>query len=1254
MSDQRRNSLTSIATNKKEKKSKDSPRTVRFTLPLPESNEEACPEFNYRILLSSAEKKRKSKLKEDGYVNGVDPLAEDDDDKLKEIARQFEEKYGGGRKKHGRFEDYVDLGAGYDENDPFIDNTDAYDEVVPEEITTVHGGFYINCGALEFKEVSDQSDIEEIKDLKIRKRLKKPKLPDKRSTEIIKKRKFVSHEREILKKKKKRAIDDLVRKKAVTVKELLREKRESLEASSVAEIKEVQEQKKSVVNSISKPVSTSIVDVIESVVSAARGGEDSSKDSSSVVSKSGSGSAVSTDTEENRDAEVEEEKEKNTPKEEIKLPDNLTDDIRELVMGLKTAAKTSAEGKCKFFSPKVNTMLLNVEQKCQPLSCTSRQMVYGYLAFYLPCTKDTLMKRAKKLVVLAEEGKIKEPLRKLGEAVNKMMPPLLERFSRECQKVAEEKNVEESRSSVSDNEGNPENSKTPTRNPKIPRRRFPWTSELRELLCEVVRIKLQCADLKKSRKETAEDILRNFLEKEVKSLWPPGWMKVTALLRESRDARTSVMTKNKKTNVIKKQLPSTPVMPGPVATVLPAAPTLPTSAGMVNMAARVPKSASSMMPTNSCTVVPTVSVTKSQIPSNAKPKLSTSEVTYSASPRTKASSIVTANPSTRVHSPSNGVTITISPSASNGTIHVSPVSGVSKPSAPSISVNPVKSKVVGDITLKTSSASGKSSPTIPLEKQIVSGISVTKVKNSVEKIPAKGLDLSLSGANKSVSSAVPSNSNKVKNSSSVSIIPVTISSSSQKSPAAALPLINIPDCISVTPSIPSPVSTANVTATSNKPMSLKQRILHDTAKDRSNSSSIVNVSPPVNKLEEEGIEVIEIVADNVRTDAGNIKQRSAGIEVPGKLKTEFKKKKKLESTKEVESPTVLTALPEVRKPVIPTLSDKDAERKLNEETAAATDLLSQIINESLELPNPSSREVYHLDSKPLPPIHRSVIQKSVSPPPAPPVLSVTKESISNSSAKEDNDFKSEQSNCDAPQPDDAEESVQLEMDRVMKELRELQGHMSGENEPDATSVNYSPPKISSSVSVIPVNSVVNVRSQPLSKTTKEPDITCKPINQARRVSLGTGFQEEFQKHLFQDIPREVEPVGFKVAKNKAVYPVSSITKDNVSTPSEESASHSHGTVINSPQFGSRSNSNPASVYPKLPSAGVAEVPNNPCERRFPPATNSSILHMQDTVKSNAHNSQSGVQPSVIPTDDQFSLFQYLHSFSGSAQHSPPY
>ena len=52
MSEQKRGTLTS---NKKEKKSKASLKTVRFTLGLRESNEEACPEFYYSALLKSAE-----------------------------------------------------------------------------------------------------------------------------------------------------------------------------------------------------------------------------------------------------------------------------------------------------------------------------------------------------------------------------------------------------------------------------------------------------------------------------------------------------------------------------------------------------------------------------------------------------------------------------------------------------------------------------------------------------------------------------------------------------------------------------------------------------------------------------------------------------------------------------------------------------------------------------------------------------------------------------------------------------------------------------------------------------------------------------------------------------------------------------------------------------------------------------------------------------------------------------------------------
>ena len=133
--------------SKKEKTKQIAP-SIRFVLNLSESNEEKCPEFNYAQLLKSEEKKkRKEKKKEENNVtNGSTPLDDDNDEKVLDVARYFEEKYGN-RKKN----DYVDLGAGYDESDSFIDNTDAYDELVPEEVTTVYGGFYVNSGPLEFK-----------------------------------------------------------------------------------------------------------------------------------------------------------------------------------------------------------------------------------------------------------------------------------------------------------------------------------------------------------------------------------------------------------------------------------------------------------------------------------------------------------------------------------------------------------------------------------------------------------------------------------------------------------------------------------------------------------------------------------------------------------------------------------------------------------------------------------------------------------------------------------------------------------------------------------------------------------------------------------------------------------------------------------------------------------------------------------------------------------------------------------------------
>ena len=46
--------------------------------------------------------------------------------------------------------EYEDIGLGYQE-DSFIDNSECFDELVPEELTTARGGFYINTGSLMCK-----------------------------------------------------------------------------------------------------------------------------------------------------------------------------------------------------------------------------------------------------------------------------------------------------------------------------------------------------------------------------------------------------------------------------------------------------------------------------------------------------------------------------------------------------------------------------------------------------------------------------------------------------------------------------------------------------------------------------------------------------------------------------------------------------------------------------------------------------------------------------------------------------------------------------------------------------------------------------------------------------------------------------------------------------------------------------------------------------------------------------------------------
>ncbi|GMT07766.1 hypothetical protein PENTCL1PPCAC_29940, partial [Pristionchus entomophagus] len=98
------------------------------------------------------------------------------------IAKQLEAKYGNKKTKSGRKirfpeEDFIDKSLGYDCDDDWIDDSEAYDELVPSTVDTKRGGFYVNRGPLEFvsfdHELSDvQSDEDEGRPKKEKKKKK--------------------------------------------------------------------------------------------------------------------------------------------------------------------------------------------------------------------------------------------------------------------------------------------------------------------------------------------------------------------------------------------------------------------------------------------------------------------------------------------------------------------------------------------------------------------------------------------------------------------------------------------------------------------------------------------------------------------------------------------------------------------------------------------------------------------------------------------------------------------------------------------------------------------------------------------------------------------------------------------------------------------------------------------------------------------------------------------------------------------------
>uniref|UniRef100_A0A914PCC6 Hpc2-related domain-containing protein n=1 Tax=Panagrolaimus davidi TaxID=227884 RepID=A0A914PCC6_9BILA len=73
----------------------------------------------------------------------MNTYCEDEDSKFvdpeaAEIVKRLEAKYGNKKSKKAKFhiDDFVDKGQGYDLSDPFVDDTDNYDEYLPSTMST--------------------------------------------------------------------------------------------------------------------------------------------------------------------------------------------------------------------------------------------------------------------------------------------------------------------------------------------------------------------------------------------------------------------------------------------------------------------------------------------------------------------------------------------------------------------------------------------------------------------------------------------------------------------------------------------------------------------------------------------------------------------------------------------------------------------------------------------------------------------------------------------------------------------------------------------------------------------------------------------------------------------------------------------------------------------------------------------------------------------------------------------------------------
>ncbi|XP_077130366.1 ubinuclein-1 isoform X2 [Ranitomeya variabilis] len=518
--------------------------TVRIALTLFEPDQKKCPEFFYPELLRNLRRNEK-KHPEKTLKKQLDPFTDEDAQRkeVEALSKKFEERYGKQKRRRDRAQDLIDMGYGYDESDSFIDNSEAYDELVPASLNTKHGGFYINTGTLQFRQASESEDEST--------REKKKKAPKK-----IKERgdKAKRRKREEEKKSKKgkysksgfKALNGTKEKK----KRLMGKLQEML-AKFEKDKKEYETWTSSALpNAAAAAPTTAISPALpQREADPAPDPPPSTQAPESKLLQATNTKAIPSIKKEAENLSVPAEK-----GEEFKKPPSLLEGlppatekkIKEFTKWLQTPGN-----KKKLFSPEMNMSLLDIYLLCRELSPSQRSSVFSHLSSILPCSKDVLVKWASRLYTHKQSERLREPLRKLKEAVAKLMPELVCKYHAELKEYNQAKYAKilcedkEQKTLPKEEEDEDKGSKKAGAGP---RKKFQWTEEIRLLLCQLVRMKVDLYEPETSGMSSLEDYLKCFLDEEVKPLWPRGWMQARTLFKESRrlyPQLSSLMAMNK-------------------------------------------------------------------------------------------------------------------------------------------------------------------------------------------------------------------------------------------------------------------------------------------------------------------------------------------------------------------------------------------------------------------------------------------------------------------------------------------------------------------------------------------------------------------------------------------------------------------------------------------------------------------------------------------------------------------------------------